>query len=92
MKKKSRKPIMSQSGIQGRPREKLLKSGAASLSDAELLSIFLRTGIRGKSAIEIAQEMLEQFGGFRELLEARPENVIKIPGIGIGRCSKWGDD
>ncbi|HIG88950.1 MAG TPA: hypothetical protein EYQ04_03170 [Candidatus Thioglobus sp.] len=44
-----------------RPREKLLKFGEGSLSDAELLAIFLRTGIKGKSAIELAQDLLDHF-------------------------------
>lgn len=71
-----------------RPREKLIIKGAASLSDAELLSIFLRTGIKGKSVLEIAQEMLDRFGGFRQLLEAKPEKVISIPGIGIAKFAQ----
>jgi DNA repair protein RadC len=45
-----------------RPREKLLQKGAASLSDAELLAIFLRTGVKGKSALNVARQMLKDFG------------------------------
>ena len=48
-----------------RPREKLLKQGAATLSDAELLAIFLRTGIRGASAVDLARSLLNQFGSLR---------------------------
>ena len=45
-----------------RPREKLLQKGAASLSDAELLAIFLRTGVTGKSAVDLARELIGKFG------------------------------
>ncbi|WP_085578945.1 MULTISPECIES: DNA repair protein RadC [unclassified Pseudomonas] len=53
-----------------RPREKLLEQGSASLSDAELLAIFLRTGVSGKSAVDLARHLLNQFGSLRFLLEA----------------------
>lgn len=53
-----------------RPREKLLERGASSLSDAELLAIFLRTGVSGKSAVDLARHLLTQFGSLRMLLEA----------------------
>ena len=74
--------------VHDKPREKLLNMGASSLTDAELLSIFLRTGIKGKSVIEIAQEMLDNFGGFRQLLDANPEKVISTPGIGIAKFAQ----
>ncbi len=47
---------------ESRPREKLLTRGVKALSDAELLAIFLRTGIRGKNAIELAEYLLAEFG------------------------------
>ncbi|HCP54440.1 MULTISPECIES: RadC family protein [Pseudomonas] len=53
-----------------RPREKLLTQGAATLTDAELLAIFLRTGVAGKSAVDLARHLLCEFGGLRSLLEA----------------------
>ncbi len=53
-----------------RPREKLLEQGSGSLSDAELLAIFLRTGVSGKSAVDLARHLLSQFGSLRALLEA----------------------
>ncbi|WP_409315920.1 RadC family protein [Pseudomonas sp. KCJK9016] len=53
-----------------RPREKLLEQGSGSLSDAELLAIFLRTGVAGKSAVDLARHLLNQFGSLRALLEA----------------------
>lgn len=53
-----------------RPREKLLETGPASLSDAELLAIFLRTGVAGQSAVDLARSLLSDFGSLRALLEA----------------------
>lgn len=65
-----------------RPREKLLARGAAALSDAELLAIFLRTGVRGRTAVDLARSLLERFGGLRPLLEARREEFCAEPGLG----------
>ena len=65
-----------------RPREKLLARGAASLSDAELLAIFFRTGVRGKSAVDLARDLLNRFGGLRELLGADRETLCEAPGLG----------
>ncbi|GAB7530588.1 DNA repair protein RadC [Pseudomonas sp. 3A(2025)] len=53
-----------------RPRERLLALGATSLSDAELLAIFLRTGVAGHSAVDLARHLLSQFGSLRTLLES----------------------
>ena len=53
-----------------RPRERLLSMGAQTLSDAELLAIFLRTGVSGKSAVDLARHLLGEFGSLRALLEA----------------------
>src|SRR5437762_13857850 len=50
-----------------RPRERLLAHGAAALSDAELLAIFLRVGIRGKSAVDLARDLMGHFGGLTRL-------------------------
>ena len=55
-----------------RPRERLLAQGAASLSDAELVALFLRTGVRGKSALDLARELLARFGRVSRLLSAAP--------------------
>lgn len=71
-----------------RPREKLLKFGAQSLTDVELLSIFLRTGIRGRSVFEVARGLLDRFGGFRELLDARPVDIMAVPGVGIAKFAQ----
>jgi len=65
-----------------RPREKLLKFGEASLSDAELLAIFLRTGVKGKSAVELAQDLLDQFGSIHNLLNASKAEFCQGKGLG----------
>ena len=65
-----------------RPREKLLQRGPAALSDAELLAIFLRTGVPGKTAVDVARELLASFGGLRELLAADPEEICEVSGLG----------
>ncbi len=65
-----------------RPREKLLLRGSTALSDAELLAILLRTGIAGKSAVDLAREMLATFGGLRPLLDASQRDFCQIRGMG----------
>lgn len=65
-----------------RPREKLLARGSAALSDAELLAIFLRTGVRGSSAVDLARELLTRFGGLRALLRASREELCAARGLG----------
>ena len=56
-----------------RPREKLLLKGASALSDSELLAIFLRTGLPGTTAIDLARKLLDEFGGIGPLLSAAQE-------------------
>lgn len=73
---------------QERPREKLLNLGAAALSDAELLAIFLRTGIRGCSAVELARRLLGDFGGLRQLLEAGQEEFTRHAGLGPAKFAQ----
>lgn len=65
-----------------RPREKLLAQGPPSLSDAELLAIFLRTGIKGRSALELAHDLKTRFGGLRALLSASREEFCEAKGLG----------
>ncbi|NLJ91509.1 MAG: DNA repair protein RadC [Aeromonadales bacterium] len=65
-----------------RPREKLLSRGPASLSDAELLAIFLRTGTQGMDAVSLARTLLNQFGSLRQLLLADLESFCQGPGLG----------
>src|SRR5512138_419319 len=65
-----------------RPREKLLQRGASSLSDAELLAIFLRTGVVGKSAVDLARELLVRFGSLTRLFTASEKDFCAIHGMG----------
>ena len=65
-----------------RPREKLLHRGADALTDAELLAIFLRTGTKGLSAIDLAYNILDEFSSLRNLFNANLEDFSKIKGIG----------
>lgn len=73
---------------QERPREKLLANGAASLSDAELLAIFLRTGVPGRSAVDLARGVLLHFGGLRGLLEADASSFCAMPGLGRAKYAQ----
>ncbi|HEY5701473.1 MAG TPA: DNA repair protein RadC [Gammaproteobacteria bacterium] len=66
-----------------RPREKLLSRGATALSDAELLAIFIRSGTRGRTALDVSRDALGRFGGLRQLCEGDPAAVARIPGLGI---------
>lgn len=68
-----------------RPREKLLAKGPAFLSDAELLAIFLRTGINGKTAIDLARDLLATHQGLRSLLEQDFRQLGRYPGVGMSK-------
>lgn len=74
--------------LEERPREKLLSRGAASLSDAELLAIFLRTGCAGKSAVDLARQLLLHFGGIRTILEASETDFCAAEGLGPAKYSQ----
>ena len=65
-----------------RPREKLLQRGASALSDAELLAIFLRTGVSGKTAVDLARELLQAHGSLRNLLAADRQRFCASHGLG----------
>jgi len=71
-----------------RPRERLLELGAQSLSDAELLAIFLRTGVTGKSAVDLARELLGRFGNLRSLLAANRNQFCSAPGLGSAKFAQ----
>jgi DNA repair protein RadC len=71
-----------------RPREKLLARGAEALTDAELLAIFLRTGVAGKSAVDLARDLLEEFRGLKELLYADERSFCKAKGLGKAKYSQ----
>lgn len=65
-----------------RPRERLLAQGAEVLSDAELLAIFLRTGLKGRSAVDLARDLLAEFGSLRALLAADRKRLCAARGLG----------
>ena len=69
-----------------RPREKLLARGAGALSDAELLAIFLGSGLPGRDAVQTARELLVAHGPLRTLLERPPAGLAKLPGLGPARA------
>jgi len=71
-----------------RPRERLLKHGAAVLTDAELLAIMLRTGTAKQNAVALGRMLLERFGGLRALLAASPDELSGIPGLGSAKISQ----
>ena len=71
-----------------RPREKLLLQGAEALSDAELLAIFLRTGSQGKTAVDLARELLLGFGGLRPLLTADQKTFYQHHGLGPAKFAQ----
>lgn len=71
-----------------RPREKLLTHGAQVLSDAELLAIFLRTGVKGKSAVDLARELLSDFGNLRSLLTADLNTFCQSHGLGSAKFAQ----
>ncbi|WP_282286990.1 RadC family protein [Pseudomonas sp. PS02302] len=73
---------------QERPREKLLAQGAQALTDAELLAIFLRTGVAGKSAVDLARQLLGEFGSLRALLEADLAAFSAHLGLGPAKYSQ----
>jgi DNA repair protein RadC len=71
-----------------RPRERLFTEGAESLPDADLLAVLLRTGVRGKSAVDLGQELLARFGSITRLLSAGPE-LLEIKGLGQAKTAQF---
>lgn len=71
-----------------RPREKLLEKGAAALSDAELLAIFLRVGMPGKSAVDLARELLQHYGSITRLFAASARDFSARPGMGKAKYAQ----
>jgi DNA repair protein RadC len=65
-----------------RPREKLLARGPAALADAELLALLLRTGLKGQGVLQLAQALLDAFGGLGGLLRAQPADLKQVKGLG----------
>ncbi len=68
-----------------RPREKLIELGAEALSDAELLAIFLRVGVTGKSAVDLARDLLNQFGSLNGIFAATEHELSQVHGIGSSK-------
>lgn len=68
-----------------RPREKLIACGAQALSDAELLAIFLRVGVVGKSAVDLARDLLLQFGSLNGVYAASKKEISLVHGIGVSK-------
>lgn len=71
-----------------RPREKLLQRGPQALSDAELLAILLRTGVRGKTAVDLARELLSKFDGLRGLFAAEQTRLCAASGLGPAKYTQ----
>ncbi len=71
-----------------RPREKLLKQGPQALSDAELLAIFLRTGVNGSSAVDLARSLIGEFGGLRALLNSTATRFCHSHGLGPAKYAQ----
>jgi DNA repair protein RadC len=71
-----------------RPREKLLAHGAQGLSEAELLAIFFRTGITGRSAVDLARDVLVQFGGLTALFASPLAEFCRVKGLGEAKYAQ----
>jgi DNA repair protein RadC len=75
-------PVTHHLPLSARPREKLLALGPAALTHAELIALLLRTGFKGTPVLELAQQLLAQFGGLRGLLQAQPQALSRVKGLG----------
>lgn len=71
-----------------RPRERLLKNGAHALSDSELLAVFLRTGVKGKSAVDLGHDMVDHFGSLSQLFAANLNRFSMINGLGPAKFAQ----
>jgi DNA repair protein RadC len=71
-----------------RPREKLLARGAGALTEAELLAIFLRTGVAGRTAVDLARDLLAEFRGLRGLMGASQERFCTGRGLGLAKFAQ----
>jgi len=71
-----------------RPRERLLRHGAPALSDAELLAIFLRVGVKGKSAVDLARDLLGHFGSLTRMCRAEAHEFAAIHGMGNAKYAQ----
>lgn len=71
-----------------RPREKLLQQGVTALSDAELLAIFLRVGVTGKSAVDLARDLLTRFGSLNGIFSAGLDEISAVNGMGTSKFTQ----
>ncbi len=71
-----------------RPREKLLERGAGALSDAELIAIFIGSGLKGRDAVQTSRQLLNDHGPLRTLLDREPGDLARLPGLGPARACK----
>ena len=71
-----------------RPREKIASSGAGSLSTADILAIFFRTGTRGRSAVQLGREMISHFGSLRNLSRATIQELLAVDGVGPAKAAQ----
>ncbi len=78
-------PQDSQFPCPERPRERLIRHGAHTLTSAELLAVLLRTGTRGLNAVDLGRQLIEHFGGLRRLLSAETEMLLSFPGMGMAK-------
>jgi len=75
-------PLIREMPAQERPRERLVEHGAEALRNAELIAILLRTGMKGVSAIQIAEQLLQKFGSLDSLARASLKELAQVKGIG----------
>lgn len=81
-------PTITQLPAEQRPREKLVEKGAQSLSDAELIAIFLRTGVQGASAIDVGRNLILKYGSLTELGRLDAKELSTAKGLGIAKASQ----
>ena len=87
MSKKSKATGIKTWPVADRPREKLLKKGARTLTNSELLAILLRTGIKGSSAIDLARKIMKKFGTFRNMLHVDVRDWKEFKGVGNAKVA-----
>lgn len=73
---------------QQRPRERLIREGASALSDSELLAVFLRVGVAGRSAVELGRDLLQQFGSINSLFSASLAQASAVHGLGPAKYAQ----
>jgi DNA repair protein RadC len=73
---------------ENRPRERLISEGAQALSDGELLAVLLGSGMSGKNAIDLGNQILKELGGFTGIHKADIANIQEIPGVGLAKAAR----